>query len=288
MSADESNVANPVRIIDHDNQTVLVSLDVEHDSVLPDDACVRVDPLHVRRTAPIGLTNVVVRSRNGCSASAWRCQNSGRVPRAMIRTEILYRLLPTWEQDVSPLVQYRLTPSRSRVPLAASRPPLPRRPASVCRFALRRLRLEARRRNSSLERSGAEGTLRVADRKVLREHALIGKRGDVQPHRGSHGRPGPRQGGRHGQGALTGSRRGGSTGLSRCASTIHERHAKLRIPKKSIRELHCLTAGNSAMRGTNVRASPMIEVQANGRQRLRFKAVDADKVRPSKAEMVTL
>jgi hypothetical protein len=32
----------------------------------------------------------------------------------------------------------------------------------------------------------------------------------------------------------------------------------------------------------------MIEVQANGRQRLRFKAVDADKVRPSKAEMVTL
>lgn len=62
MSADESNVANPVRVIDRDNQTVLVPPDVEHDSVLSDDACVRVDPLHVRRRAPIGLTNVVIPS----------------------------------------------------------------------------------------------------------------------------------------------------------------------------------------------------------------------------------
>jgi len=70
---------------------------------------------------------------------------------------------------------------------------------------------------------------------------------------------------------------------------IHERHAKLRISEKTIRELHRLSRGKLGD-ACNYRAgeSEIIEVQPNGRRRVRFKAVDPDKVRPSMAEMVTL
>ena len=70
---------------------------------------------------------------------------------------------------------------------------------------------------------------------------------------------------------------------------IHERHAKLRISEKTIRELHRLSRGKLGDAG-NYRAgeSEIVEVQPNGRRRVRFKAVDPDKVRPSMAEMVTL
>lgn len=70
---------------------------------------------------------------------------------------------------------------------------------------------------------------------------------------------------------------------------IHERHAKLRVSEKTIRELHRLSRGKLGDAG-NYRASEseIIEVQSNGRRRVRFKAVDADKVRPSIAEIVTL
>jgi Fic family protein len=70
---------------------------------------------------------------------------------------------------------------------------------------------------------------------------------------------------------------------------IHERHAKLRVSEKTIRELHRLSRGKLGDAG-NYRAgeSEIIEVQPNGRRRVRFKAVDPDKVRPSMAEMVTL
>ena len=70
---------------------------------------------------------------------------------------------------------------------------------------------------------------------------------------------------------------------------IHERHAKLRISEKTIRELHRLSRGKLGDAG-NYRASEseIIDVQPNGRRRVRFKAVDPDKVRPSIAEMVTL
>jgi Fic family protein len=70
---------------------------------------------------------------------------------------------------------------------------------------------------------------------------------------------------------------------------IHERHAKLRTSEKTIRELHRLSRGKIGDAG-NYRAgeSEIIEVQPNGRRRVRFKAVDPDKVRPSMAEMVTL
>jgi Fic family protein len=70
---------------------------------------------------------------------------------------------------------------------------------------------------------------------------------------------------------------------------IHERHAKLRISEKTIRELHRLSRGKLGDAG-NYRAgeSQIVEVQPNGLRRIRFKAVDPDKVRPSMAEMVTL
>jgi Fic family protein len=70
---------------------------------------------------------------------------------------------------------------------------------------------------------------------------------------------------------------------------IHERHAKVRVSEKTIRELHRLSRGKLGDAG-NYRASEseIVEVQPNGRRRVRFKAVDADKVRPSMAEVVTL
>jgi Fic family protein len=70
---------------------------------------------------------------------------------------------------------------------------------------------------------------------------------------------------------------------------IHERHAKLPISEKTIRELHRLSRGKLGDAG-NYRAgeSVIVEVQPNGRRRVRFKAVEPDRVRPSIAEMVTL
>jgi hypothetical protein len=70
---------------------------------------------------------------------------------------------------------------------------------------------------------------------------------------------------------------------------IHERHAKLRISEKTIRELHRLSRGKLGDAG-NYRTgqSEIVEVTPNGRRRVRFKAVDPNKVRPSIAEMVTL
>ncbi len=70
---------------------------------------------------------------------------------------------------------------------------------------------------------------------------------------------------------------------------IHERHAKLRLSEKTIRELHRLSRGKLGDAG-NYRASEseIIEVQPNGRRRVRFKAVDPRNVRPSIAEMVIL
>jgi Fic family protein len=70
---------------------------------------------------------------------------------------------------------------------------------------------------------------------------------------------------------------------------IHERHAKLPVSEKTIRELHRLSRGKLGDAG-NYRASEseIIEIQPNGRRRVRFKAVDPDKVPSSIAEMVTL
>jgi Fic family protein len=70
---------------------------------------------------------------------------------------------------------------------------------------------------------------------------------------------------------------------------IHERHAKLRISEKTIRKLHRLSRGKLGDAG-NYRTgqSEIVEVTPNGRRRVRFKAVDPNKVRPSIAEMVTL
>ncbi len=60
MRSDEADVAHAVRIVDRDDQAIRVALDVEYDSVLGDDARVRVDALDVRRRAPVSLPRVVV------------------------------------------------------------------------------------------------------------------------------------------------------------------------------------------------------------------------------------
>ena len=70
---------------------------------------------------------------------------------------------------------------------------------------------------------------------------------------------------------------------------IHERHAKVRISERTIRELHRLSRGRLGDAGKyRARESEIIEVQPSGRRRVRFKAVDPNNVRPSMAEMVTL
>ena len=60
LRADKPDVARPVRIVDRDDQTVLVTLDVEHHSIFADDARVRVDTLDLGRRAPVSFPGVVV------------------------------------------------------------------------------------------------------------------------------------------------------------------------------------------------------------------------------------
>jgi Fic family protein len=70
---------------------------------------------------------------------------------------------------------------------------------------------------------------------------------------------------------------------------IHERHATLPSSEKTIRELHRLSRANIGDAGRyRASESEIVEIQANGRRRVRFKAVDARKVKPAMAEMVTL
>jgi Fic family protein len=70
---------------------------------------------------------------------------------------------------------------------------------------------------------------------------------------------------------------------------IHERNAKLPVSEKTIRELHRLSRANVGDAGRyRAGASEIIEIQADGRRRVRFKAVDARQVTPAMAEMVTL
>ena len=70
---------------------------------------------------------------------------------------------------------------------------------------------------------------------------------------------------------------------------IHERHAKLRVSEKTIRELHRLSRGKLGDAGEyRTGESEIVEVQTDGRRRVRFRAVEAGKVQPSVAELVGL
>jgi len=70
---------------------------------------------------------------------------------------------------------------------------------------------------------------------------------------------------------------------------VHERNAKLSVSEKTIRELHRLSRANIGDAGRyRAGESEIVEIQADGRRRVRFKAVEARKVRPAMAEMVTL
>ncbi len=70
---------------------------------------------------------------------------------------------------------------------------------------------------------------------------------------------------------------------------IHERHAKLPASEKTIRELHRLSRAKIGDAGRyRAGESEVVEIQADGRRRVRFKAVEARQVTPAMAEMVTL
>jgi len=70
---------------------------------------------------------------------------------------------------------------------------------------------------------------------------------------------------------------------------IHERHAKLRVSEKTIRELHRISRAKVGDAGRyRTGESEIVEIQADGRRRVRFKAVEAPKVRPSIVETLTL
>lgn len=70
---------------------------------------------------------------------------------------------------------------------------------------------------------------------------------------------------------------------------IHERHARLSLSEKAIRELHRLSRAKIGDAGKyRSGESEIVEVQTDGRRRVRFRAVEARKVRPSVAELVTL
>ena len=70
---------------------------------------------------------------------------------------------------------------------------------------------------------------------------------------------------------------------------IHERNAKLPVSEKTIRELHRLSRANVGDAGRyRAGESEIVEIQADGRRRVRFKAVEARKAAPAMAEMIPL
>lgn len=70
---------------------------------------------------------------------------------------------------------------------------------------------------------------------------------------------------------------------------IHERHSKLPVSEKTIRELHRLSRAKIGDAGRyRAGESEIVEVQPNGRRRVRFKAVEAGHVPPSMAELMSL
>ena len=70
---------------------------------------------------------------------------------------------------------------------------------------------------------------------------------------------------------------------------IHDRHATLSVSEKTIRSLHRVSRANIGDAGRYRSAeSEIVEIQADGRRRVRFKAVAARKVPSAMAELVTL
>jgi hypothetical protein len=60
MRTYEPDVARSERIVDRNDQPVLVPFDIENDPVLADDAGVRIDTLDVHGRVPVSLTGIVV------------------------------------------------------------------------------------------------------------------------------------------------------------------------------------------------------------------------------------
>ncbi len=70
---------------------------------------------------------------------------------------------------------------------------------------------------------------------------------------------------------------------------IHELHTTLAVSEKTVRELHRLSRAGIGDAGRYRKGeSEIVETQANGRQRVRFRAVEAASVGPSMTEWATL
>lgn len=70
---------------------------------------------------------------------------------------------------------------------------------------------------------------------------------------------------------------------------IHERHASVSASEKMIRQLHRLSRANVGDAGRyRTSESEIVEIQPNGRRRIRFRAVEAAKVKSSMGELVVL
>ena len=70
---------------------------------------------------------------------------------------------------------------------------------------------------------------------------------------------------------------------------IHDRHATLSVSEKTIRSLHRVSRANIGDAGRyRSTESEIVEIQADGRHRVRFKAVAARNVPSAMAELVTL
>ena len=60
MRSYESHVADAISIIDRDDEPVLVPTDVEDDTIVANDARVRVDTLYIRGRLPIRFPHIMV------------------------------------------------------------------------------------------------------------------------------------------------------------------------------------------------------------------------------------
>jgi hypothetical protein len=98
MRADGADVARSVRIVDRDDQAVLVALDVEYNSVLADDARVRVDALDVRRRVPVGPPRIVVPRSQGLLSLRVLLPELSKRSASDDPHRRQYTALPSWEQ----------------------------------------------------------------------------------------------------------------------------------------------------------------------------------------------
>lgn len=60
MSADEADIDDAVLILNCDDDSISVTLYIEHDPIVRDEACVAIDLLDIRGASPVGMYNVCI------------------------------------------------------------------------------------------------------------------------------------------------------------------------------------------------------------------------------------